>query len=141
MNVEFTGYLVTAIVTLSGVIGVLWHRDQKREKASESQRKKRDDQIKELADDQKKSEEGCRAELSAERNARESFQRDTIEWMKVRSERDQQVFVNLQHALERLGSSVSEQRRDIRRLSGEHSSEDPSRDTTVYVPAITDKKK
>jgi hypothetical protein len=136
---ELPGYLVSAVVTLAGVIGILWRRDQVREKAFEGQRRKRDEQIRLLAEDQKKAEEMCRGELAEERKAREAFQRDTIEWMKVRSERDQQVFVNLQHALERLGSSVSEQRRDIRRLSGEHHGDDPRSATTVYVPAITGK--
>ena len=126
--------VIGALVT---VVGILWARDQSREKKSELQRSNRDKQINALADDLRKSEAKCHEELSEERRAREAFQRDTIEWMKQRSERDQQVFVNLQHALERLGSSVSEQRRDIRRLSGEHSSEDPQRATTIAIAALT----
>lgn len=136
---ELAGYLVTAIATLAGVIGILWRRDQAREKAQDLQRSNRDRQIRELADDLRKSEAKCQAELSEERRVREAFQRETIDWMESRSDRDQQVFVNLQKALERLGSSVSEQRRDIRRLSGEHAYEDPARATTVFVPAITEK--
>ena len=133
--------LITGALTVIGVlvtvVGILWARDQSREKKSELQRSNRDRQINALADDLRKSEAKCHGELSEERRAREAFQRDTIEWMKQRSERDQQVFVNLQHALERLGSSVSEQRRDIRRLSGEHSGEDPQRATTVAIAALT----
>lgn len=136
---ELAGYLVTAIATLAGVIGILWRRDQAREKALELQRNNRDRQIRDLVEDQRKSEVKCHAELAEERRAREAFQCDTIEWMKQRSERDQHVFVNLQHALERLGSSVSEGRRDIRRLSGEHHGVDPRQAPTEQVPAITGK--
>ena len=133
--------LITGAIAVIGalvtVVGILWARDQSREKKSELQRSNRDRQINALADDLRKSEAKCHEELSVERRTREAFQRDTIEWMKQRSERDQQVFVNLQHALERLGSSVSEQRRDIRRLSGEHAGEDPQRATTVTIAALT----
>lgn len=133
---DLTTALLTGIGALVTVIGILWARDQSRERKSELQRSNRDKQINALSDDMRKSEAKCHAELSEERKAREAFQRDTIDWMKQRSERDQQVFVNLQHALERLGSSVSEQRRDIRRLSGEHPSDDPQRASTVQLRAI-----
>ena len=132
---DLAGYLVTAIVTLSGVIGVLWRRDQAREKKLEQQRSARDQQIKALSEEQRKGEMECRKELAEERAARERYQDNMGEWLKESKERDQEIFINLQRSMDRLGSSISEMRRQMHDEFSEH---DAKRETSVMLPVVTD---